>query len=1255
MKNNEIAYLLLFLSFHLELFAISSTTFTSDTEFQFFSKTNVTVRNEGSQAVLYLNNHFTPVSTVSRPLKRHSYDADFSTISKKVVLFGGINTENYPYTYLNDCWIFDETNKWTRLNISTTNLPLARYGHSFTYCGEDKFLLFGGLGENGVYFSDTYLFSLTFSSFQPVLTSTSPQARYYHSSCFVPNEKKVYIFGGVYQGIPLNDMWCFDLQTNNWQKISSTSTHPAARWGHKMVYVEKNNKIYIFGGQLNDITFLNDLWEFDLQTKVFTQVIPTSSSPTARTHFGMCYNPQVVDRIIIFGGFGTGNKYLNDLWMYNIDNKTFTQLDPTLTQYLSPPQARDKFSFINFGNKQFLFGGSNGFSPLDDSYFYYYSISGYFESDIVYIYNPTKLYYKQLTFSPYFTPQEVKFQISCSTDGKNFSPFLGPDGTGNTFFTVNAPNFSSEIFNNKPYIKIKGYLSTVQPPNNPYIDEIVLKYNRAPYAPVLTEPKNYTSTNTLTPTFYWQKPSDPDNDTSFSYRIQVAKTTDFITPVIDQAGIAEEKFTLSTSATLQTGVYYWRVSAKDADEGEFSSYFYLEIDTTAPSAVNYINAYTGRLNNQIVVRTYITGDDGYTNSLKGSVIVAYSSTTPILTEEDFNNAEKYEYFLPVPQQPGGEIAIIIDGLENNNTYFVNLKLKDDAGNLSEISTVTVYAITNFNPEIKINTPQNGSIISGDKVTISWYYSDFNPEDTHNFNIMLSTDNETYFAISPTLLDKTTYYVWNSLSVRNNEYYLKTVVVDQRGLQGSDTITVSVQNPNFPPKIVSWYKPQENEILTGTTKISWGLYDPNLADTHTYKLYISTDNKNFYLLSIFNDTTEYLFDTTQFYNGHNYKLKLEVTDGEFTDISTSPPFSIKNNNLPPTKPQLLLPKHLSYTSPYKIKFVWEEAKDPNPNDYVKYELYISTNTNFQTLIFSTTELKQTFYEIRYPIIEEQKSYYWYVKAKDIFDTETRSDIFMFTTLPRYKSISEDYKVYAELLDIPEEQIFIHISKLCDTSSRNNHPIISQADIKDKTDRFIKIIPYDVYEVNLYDENFNIVEKNLNYKLVFAYECKDVPAKNIKIAYIDKISNIWKFNNTKQTLTEPKLYGLEHTYAVETFTNVYGIYTVVAKDITYEPVSHIMVYPNPFDPNKEVVNIEYILTESIDLEVYILTLSGGLVKKFYFEKGINGKTYGTPEGERNSFSWDGTNDKGLKVATGMYLCKLVFGGKKNVYQYIGVVKK
>ena len=97
-----------------------------------------------------------------------------------------------------------------------------------------------------------------------------PPARVAHTQTAVGKED-VYIFGGR-AGItmsekPMNDMWKFSINTNEWSEVVPKNDAPSPRSFHKMVSV--GTDIYIFGGCSAEGR-LADLWKFDTVSKQWT-------------------------------------------------------------------------------------------------------------------------------------------------------------------------------------------------------------------------------------------------------------------------------------------------------------------------------------------------------------------------------------------------------------------------------------------------------------------------------------------------------------------------------------------------------------------------------------------------------------------------------------------------------------------------------------------------------------------------------------------------------------------------------------------------------------------------------------------------------------------------------------------------------------------------------------------------------------------------------------------------------------------------
>jgi hypothetical protein len=122
-------------------------------------------------------------------------------------------------------------------------------------------------------------------------------------------------------------------QTFNWVNVSTPGSVPSPRTGHRMVYDSKRHKIILFGGHDPAVhpsgnyvltSHLNDIWELDPATNVWTNVTPTTGAmPVGRADFGMAYDV-ARDKIVIFGGEIDG-WLAGDTWEWDPASRTWTE------------------------------------------------------------------------------------------------------------------------------------------------------------------------------------------------------------------------------------------------------------------------------------------------------------------------------------------------------------------------------------------------------------------------------------------------------------------------------------------------------------------------------------------------------------------------------------------------------------------------------------------------------------------------------------------------------------------------------------------------------------------------------------------------------------------------------------------------------------------------------------------------------------------------------------------------------------------
>ncbi len=145
---------------------------------------------------------------------------------------------------------------WQSLN--PPNAPSPREGHSMVTTPEGKVLLFGGGVPEQDLFNDLFVFEQNdWNEITPV--NDPPPARMEHEAWI--SGDKMYIYGGLGENGPLDDMWTYDLYLNRWDQPSIPGNRPSARHGQATVSMP-DGTIGILGGTDSDGSNLRDFWSF---------------------------------------------------------------------------------------------------------------------------------------------------------------------------------------------------------------------------------------------------------------------------------------------------------------------------------------------------------------------------------------------------------------------------------------------------------------------------------------------------------------------------------------------------------------------------------------------------------------------------------------------------------------------------------------------------------------------------------------------------------------------------------------------------------------------------------------------------------------------------------------------------------------------------------------------------------------------------------------------------------------------------------
>ncbi len=232
-------------------------------------------------------------------------------INNTFYVFGGKNAE----VAFDDVW---KRENGTWLEETGSNTPPGRYAHTANEIN-GKMTVFFGKQIDGQLLSDIWEYDPDSKNWTQVSSNgNGPSARYGHASAYLPEQNKVYVFGGkTDQGIT-NDLYSFDLATNTWAQESSLTDNTF--FEHRAV--AKDGKMFVFGGMNQENEASNDIYKFTPGVG-WEKVETESNSPGPRWNYAVASNNDVMH---VIGGFSPSGIY-DDHWVYDFAANTWDQVE----------------------------------------------------------------------------------------------------------------------------------------------------------------------------------------------------------------------------------------------------------------------------------------------------------------------------------------------------------------------------------------------------------------------------------------------------------------------------------------------------------------------------------------------------------------------------------------------------------------------------------------------------------------------------------------------------------------------------------------------------------------------------------------------------------------------------------------------------------------------------------------------------------------------------------------------------------------
>lgn len=228
-----------------------------------------------------------------------------------------------------EVWKFNlKTLNWTVMEAKG-DIPPARDGHTVTYVGKGKFILFGGQGV--------------------------PYENEKSEKITETLAVKTYLVRELY-----NSMYQLDIDNEHWTRFEEDGTTPMGRRGHTMNFLPPMSKKAKIAAQ-NDNYSLSSSQDYG----------STNSNSRYKKHHHHHEDLTIPDySIILYGGSGIESSryteyYFNDLWVFNLKVKSWTR---QRTKGFKPRALFDHRSEI-VGDYLVVVGGLTGREGKESSYF----------------------------------------------------------------------------------------------------------------------------------------------------------------------------------------------------------------------------------------------------------------------------------------------------------------------------------------------------------------------------------------------------------------------------------------------------------------------------------------------------------------------------------------------------------------------------------------------------------------------------------------------------------------------------------------------------------------------------------------------------------------------------------------------------------------------------------------------------------------------------------------------------------------------
>jgi hypothetical protein len=243
---------------------------------------------------------------------------------------------------------------WTELDSAG---PSAREDHTWTLAGDGSgAYLFGGRAGRRE-FNDLWFYDLRTDEWSEVQAQGEPpDARFGHTAIWVPGIGLV-IWSGQAGPRFFSDTWAYDPEAGDWRELPASGDVPPARYG-SCAALGPDGRMWISHGFTEDTGRFSDTRAYDFDAGSWTDLTPDGDRPVERCLHDCLWTPD--GRLIVYAGQTTGAPAIGDLWAYEPSAASWAQAERP------EPEPRQLYALAQLEGTAFVFGGGTSDGGLLD-------------------------------------------------------------------------------------------------------------------------------------------------------------------------------------------------------------------------------------------------------------------------------------------------------------------------------------------------------------------------------------------------------------------------------------------------------------------------------------------------------------------------------------------------------------------------------------------------------------------------------------------------------------------------------------------------------------------------------------------------------------------------------------------------------------------------------------------------------------------------------------------------------------------------